>query len=909
MQRHQLFALLFSALGALSAYAADGGSGAGQTATTLSATPNPATTTSSVTLTATVNPIAAGSIIFKADGQVLGTALVIGDTTQDCNPPDASRASGGSGAAAVKSSTKLAASRTATATTSNCSAPYPPVLVLAPGSLAAGVHSLTASFESDDGNFGNSESNSLSLTVTAPGGAVLPAPPSSPQPVARYEYDAEGNSTKTTVAPDGRALATRHGYDTLGRRTNTTDAKNGITQFGYDLQDQLTTVTDPRSLVTQYQPTGLGDIKQLTSPDTGVATSTFDAAGNLKTRTDSRGVLATYTYDALNRARQVVYSRASDSARTVSWTYDQSGASFGAGVGRLTTAATPDATTTFRYDDLGRVTMTMQSSPAANVLVVNTGYDAAGNITSLTYPSGRIVSINWANGQPKSISITFAGGTAPLLDQVVMSPFGPVQSWVWRLAGTTKPHERVYDTNGRLVRHPLGPLVRDLTYDDADRISRYTHYDAATAQPATSFDQTFGYDDLNRLISVGGGTSYSYGYDANGNRTASAIGITARGYSTSSASNRLDSLSGPLRTMGYDSAGNTLNDVQSGSSSNFSATYSLEGRLAAMTQGTSVGVDFGYDAMGRRIMRGQWMGSPSNPRAYTFYAYDQASHLIGEYKADGTPVTEYVWFGDTPVAIIKTNPNDANAIQVFAIHADHLDTPRVILDAQGNVRWRWMGEPFGASPAEEQPTAGLPALQQSLRFAGQQYESFGGRHYNHFRDYDPTTGRYVQSDPIGLDGGINTYSYVEGNPLNLVDPEGLNPAAVCRAFSFGFRVGEEIIEPAVRPYVTAGVEWVFGDPMLKTKPRNNSPAKLTPAERRQFEYERAKDRCDRPIEPGPDRCSTLSKQIDQAEDVIRLYEAFDAKYGITKHAKKIEQWKNRIKALKDEHNKDCNSCK
>ncbi|MBW8760703.1 MAG: hypothetical protein JF586_24245, partial [Burkholderiales bacterium] len=76
-------------------------------------------------------------------------------------------------------------------------------------------------------------------------------------------------------------------------------------------------------------------------------------------------------------------------------------------------------------------------------------------------------------------------------------------------------------------------------------------------------------------------------------------------------------------------------------------------------------------------------------------------------------------------------------------------------------------------PAEEQPTAGLAALQQSLRFPGQQYETFGGRHYNHFRDYDPTTGRYVQSDPIGLNGGVNTYAYVGGNPLSRSDSSGL----------------------------------------------------------------------------------------------------------------------------------------
>ncbi len=606
----------------------------------------------------------------------------------------------------------------------------------------------------------------------------LPTPPVSPVLVVNFEYDAEGNPKKTIVARGSRDYTTKHEYDSLSRRNKTTDAKNGVTQFGYDLLDQPTSVTDPRQLVTQYETTGLGDVKQLTSPDSGTANSTFDTAGNLKTRTDARGVLATYSYDELNRAKKVVFSKAGEANRTVSWTYDQTGASFGYGVGRLTTASTPDASTTFRYDALGRVTMTTQSTAAGNPMVVNTGYDAAGHVTSLTYPSGRVVNFGWANGRPHSISVTNGSTTTPLLDQIAMSPFGPVQSWVWKLGTTSKTHERVYDTNGRLVRHPLGALVRDITYDDADRISRYTHYTAATAAAATAYDQSFVYDELSRLTTVTGSTNSSYAYDANGNRTASSAGAIARAYTVQATSNRLDVLTNPARSIGYDAGGNTSSDVQSGSSSNYTATYSLEGRLSEMAQGLAT-VNFFYDGEGRRVARraSQTLKactpngcSTVTSFVTTLYAYDGASHLIGEYNANGTPITEYVWLGDTPVAVIKPN---GTGMQIYAIHTDQLDTPRVILDAQGQVRWRWMGEPFGASPAEEQPTAGLAALQQNLRFPGQQYEAFGGRHYNHFRDYDPTIGRYVQSDPIGLGGGINTYAYVGGNPLSNIDPAGL----------------------------------------------------------------------------------------------------------------------------------------
>lgn len=599
----------------------------------------------------------------------------------------------------------------------------------------------------------------ISLPSTPPASA-----PVSSVPVTKYEYDAEGNPTKTIVAPSTRAYATKHEYDALGRRKNTTDAKSGLTQFGYDLQDQLTSVTDPRQLVTQYEPSGLGDVKKLISPDTGTTNNTsFDAAGNLKASTDARGVLASYDYDELNRPTQVVYSKTGATSRTVNWTYDQTGASFGYGVGRLTTAATPDASTTFRYDALGRVKMTVQSGSAGNPLVVNYDYDDAGHVTGLTYPSGRVVTFGWADGQPQSIAITSGTTTKTLLDQIAMSAFGPVKSWVWKFGATATAHIRVYDTSGRLVRQTVGDVTRDITYDDADRISSFKHY---LTGPASSYDQTFGYDELDRLTSVAGSTNWSYSYDVNGNRTSAG----SRVYTVQATNNKLDSLNNPARNMLYDAAGNTSSDIQTGSSANYTATYSLEGSLAAMAQGSSAGVDFGYDAMGRRITRGLWVGSSSNPRTYTLYAYDQDNHLIGEYNADGTPITEYVWLGDTPVAVIKP---DGTGMQIYAIHTDHLDTPRVILDANKKVRWRWMGEPFGASPAEEQPTAGLAALQQNLRFPGQQYEPFGGRHYNHFRDYDPTTGRYVQSDPIGLAGGINTYAYVGGNPLSYVDPLGL----------------------------------------------------------------------------------------------------------------------------------------
>jgi RHS repeat-associated protein len=89
----------------------------------------------------------------------------------------------------------------------------------------------------------------------------------------------------------------------------------------------------------------------------------------------------------------------------------------------------------------------------------------------------------------------------------------------------------------------------------------------------------------------------------------------------------------------------------------------------------------------------------------------------------------------------------------------------VILNSVNQQRWRWdLNEPFGNSLPNENP-ATLGTFKYNLGFPGQYADTETGINYNYFRDYNPKTGRYVQSDPIGLDGGINTYGYASQNPL------------------------------------------------------------------------------------------------------------------------------------------------
>ena len=170
---------------------------------------------------------------------------------------------------------------------------------------------------------------------------------------------------------------------------------------------------------------------------------------------------------------------------------------------------------------------------------------------------------------------------------------------------------------------------------------------------------------------------------------------------------------------------------------------------------------YSYDAGGQRIRK--MTGSTT-----THFVYDQSGQLLGQY-AGTAPSQEFVWLGDIPVAVLN---GAAAEPEVLYVYSDHLNAPRVVVDKNSATRWRWLSEPFGTTAPEEAP-AGLAPVALNLRFPGQYFDKESGLSYNYFRDYDGTSGRYSQSDPIGLAGGVNTYAYVEGNPVSYADPEGL----------------------------------------------------------------------------------------------------------------------------------------
>ncbi len=220
--------------------------------------------------------------------------------------------------------------------------------------------------------------------------------------------------------------------------------------------------------------------------------------------------------------------------------------------------------------------------------------------------------------------------------------------------------------------------------------------------------------------------------------------------------------------------------------------FDVESRLASTSTGTSPSVStsrYSHNALGQRTFKTLPITtSPSTADPGYAFTYDEDGTLIGEYGATGTPSegsTEYIWLpspnGPVPVGAVINGT-------IFAIQADHLNTPRRLSNTSAQAVWQWKYSAFG----DEQPTLAanrfadlamnpnpgattIPAITFNLRYPGQYADAESGLSYNYYRSYDSKGGRYTQADPIGQDGGWNLFGYVSQNPLAWTDTLGLLP--------------------------------------------------------------------------------------------------------------------------------------
>ena len=532
-----------------------------------------------------------------------------------------------------------------------------------------------------------------------------------PGEVTTYDYDPNSNLQRVT---DPRSFITLYDYDNLNRLERMTAADTGLTQYGYDPLDQLIRVTDPRSLPTNYQIDALGNRTQLSSPDTGSSTYTPDSAGNVRSMSDARPVTTNMSYDALNRMTQ-----SSGGGVTVDYQYDL-GIN---GKGRLTRITDPSGNTQFFYDGLGRVIRKVQTV-GGRVFTVQYAY-TNGLLTAIIYPSGNALAPGY-NAQGQIISLTVNG--QPILNNAHYFPFGGVEFFTF---GNGQDYLRTHDLNRRISSISL-PITDPNTTVDYDRVNR-----------------------VERFLSPA--PTQSFTYDRVGNRQTQTIGAATTTYTYPPTSNRLTTLTGAqTRTYQFDPIGNVIND------GSFVFGYDGRARLTSVTGAASA--TYQINGLGQRVAK-------TVSGVTTYFVYDEQGQLLGEYDNAGNLIQETVWLGTQPVATLRPR---TGGIDIYFVYADHLNTPRAITDNLNRVRWRWdYTDLFGNNAATENPS-GLGTFNYNPRFPGQYFDAETGNHYNYFRDcYDPQTGRYCQSDPIGLAGGISTFTYAKSNPLQYIDPFGL----------------------------------------------------------------------------------------------------------------------------------------
>ena len=182
-----------------------------------------------------------------------------------------------------------------------------------------------------------------------------------------------------------------------------------------------------------------------------------------------------------------------------------------------------------------------------------------------------------------------------------------------------------------------------------------------------------------------------------------------------------------------------------------------------------------YNYQHQRVQKTLWNGATN--LGATVYHYDLAGRLLAETNTAGTVQAVYLYDDNgTPLAIVQAANsayNNTSQDKLVYLQTDHLGTPRLATDAAKRTIWKWESDAFGSTAPVQDPDGDGIATTINLRFAGQYYDAESGLHDNWHRTYDPSLGRYLSSDPIGLDGGMNTFGYVGQSPMVNVDPKGL----------------------------------------------------------------------------------------------------------------------------------------
>ncbi|EHR69661.1 RHS repeat-associated core domain protein [Burkholderiales bacterium JOSHI_001] len=594
------------------------------------------------------------------------------------------------------------------------------------------------------------------------------------------------------------------------------------TQLNWDSANAtLKSVADTVNVGTGYGVDTLNRRAAETGSDAGTRQWARNAAGDTQTYVDGRSVSYTVVRDTLGRPLQVGPA----GIAPITYSYVP-----GRRDSLLSSMTDPSGSTTWTYDSEGRV-LSKSQTIAAVTSTVTLARDSLGRVASMTYPSGMRVDYTYTGDTVSSVAVN---GTV-LLNSITYRPFSRTPAkWAW---GNGSVYQRSFDADGRITQVTLGGLVRSYTYDPTGRITEYNDVlsSGATQRSAFRYDEagqltsysgpggnfSYAYDTngnrrsqtrngvtttqtyaaaSNRLLTSPRGTYsyladgspssdgiYTYSYDAFGRMS----GLTGFG-GTVFSSRAHDGLGMRVRLLRQEYTPPEPLAVAPGGTSSRSAALLSSRIVTAETGATAV-------QNGRATSQGVVNTTWSMPdRAAVLNTDRLASRTAGNvaqlqvpppggggwlvtdnirylHTDDGLLLSEYnlisgyrqetIWFAGVPIGTMINGT-------LLTIRSDHLGTPRSLARASDNFEvWRWDGEPFGDS----RPVYSGPIIfDYNLRFPGQQYEPNTGYFQNWFRDYDPYTGRYLQADPLGLGGGLGRYTYSGADPVNAMDPTGLD---------------------------------------------------------------------------------------------------------------------------------------
>lgn len=635
-----------------------------------------------------------------------------------------------------------------------------------------------------------------------------------PNQTSTFGYDANGELTRGT---NGLNQSTQYGLDNLRRLKSVTDAANASATLKYNALDGVTEAKDFKGVVTGYTRDAQGNSTAEASADTGTVNTQYDALGLPSQITDALGQATTFTRDLLGRPTGLVFA----DGKTTTLRYDLTANS----KGYLSEVVDRSGTTEYTRDAFGRVILKKQTLANGSVQQVSYSYNPNGTLAGIGYLNGGGVLTHTYDNTGRLASLSLNGN--PLVTGIAWNPLGQPTTWTWAFSSPAIAASRIYDTAGRLTATDFSSYV----YDAAGRITSVTQnlYQPGDADSTHStiananVTWSVGYNAVGRITAFNAtGNTAGFGYDTNGNRSSSTRAFsgqtTNRTYTVGATSNRLtgfaQTINGASNTSvayGYNANGDLLTDGLR------SYTYDAEGRLATVTTGAtdlSPTTRYAHNALGQRVFKTEplyppvqgdesnpgfmqsliafftKLWSPSTTQAEQLgyaYVYDEQGTLLAEVGSGGqnsAGQVQYIYLptanGQMPIAAVINGAT-------FAVHSDHLNTPRKLSNASGQVVWQWSYSAFG----EDKPTVaknrfanlettpnpgttGISEVKFNLRYPGQYADEESGLLYNYFRSYDARTGRYSQPDPIGLGGGWNRFGYVEGNPLSFVDPLGLD---------------------------------------------------------------------------------------------------------------------------------------